>query len=72
MGNVVYPDFITKLDIPAHRVLSAAIDAKLESAMVIGWDSDGELYMASSMADGAELLWLLKLVEKRLLEIGDA
>jgi hypothetical protein len=70
MGEVVTGGFITRLDCPPERVLEAAI-GKVTDAIVIGWDNDGEFYFASSKAGGPEVLWLLKLAEKKLLEIGD-
>lgn len=64
---------ITTLDIPTERVLNAALSKKvpLQGVLVIGVDADGEFYFASSIADGADTLWWLKIAEKRLLEIGD-
>lgn len=69
--NVVVLDMVTRIDIPAERVLNGALKANLESAFVLGYERDGELYTASSVAAGPELLWMLKLAEKRLLAIGD-
>jgi hypothetical protein len=68
-SNVVELDVVTTLDIPAERVLRNA--AGITTAVVLGYNEDGSFYFASSVADGAEVLWLLKLAEKRLLEIGD-
>lgn len=70
--NVVILDVITKLDLPADRVLQKAIDSEVTDAVVIGWDKDGDLYFASSVADGGSVLWLMELAKKRLLEIGDS
>lgn len=66
--NVVYPGFITKLDIPADRVLNAALDAGLTGVVVLGWDADENEYFASSIADGADVLWLMERLKKQLLE----
>lgn len=70
-ASVVRFPGVTKLNTDPQQVLSFAMDDKVSSAVVIGWDADGDFYFASSLADGAEVLWLLKLAEKRLLEIGD-
>ncbi len=72
MTNVIEPSFITKLDIPAERVLRKAQGSDLTTAVVIGWEADGDFYFASSAADGAEVLWLLEVAKKKLLEAGDA
>jgi hypothetical protein len=60
----------TRLDIPPNRILTAALAAGLSDVLVIGWDEDGTLYTASSMASGPEALWLLELCRKDLLRIG--
>jgi hypothetical protein len=62
----------TRLDTPAARVLTTASDASLQTAIVIGWDSKGEFYFSSSAADGAEVLWLIKVTEKKLLDEATA
>ena len=72
MGEVIEPSFITKLDIPTERVLRKAQDEGLGTVIVVGWDEGGELYFASSAADGGDTLWLLEMAKKKLLEVGDA
>jgi hypothetical protein len=62
----------TKLDVPAARVLKAATDADMQTAIVIGWDSTGEFYFASSAADGAEVLWLIELAKIKLMKEAGA
>jgi hypothetical protein len=62
---------ITKLDMPAEIILQKAIEAGLTDVIIAGYDKDGELYIASSVADGGDALWLAELFKKRLLEIGD-
>ena len=58
---------VTKLDIPVERVLDAA-KSQLESVVLAGWDKDGHLYCASTMADGGELIWLLEAAKHKLFE----
>lgn len=70
MGEVVLLNNITKLDLPADRVLEAAIE-KLDKVVVIGYEKDGDEYFASSIADGAEVLWLLERLKKKLLDVVD-
>ena len=69
--NVIPLGGVTRLDIPTDRVLEAAKGHCSEGVIVIGWDDDGSLYFASSMADGGEVLWLLEMCKKRLLEEGE-
>lgn len=58
---------ITKLDLPADRVLQGALDAGLKCAVVLGYDKEGEEYFASSIADGADVLWLMERLKLSLL-----
>lgn len=70
-SNVVYPRFITTLDIPAERVLKGALEANLESCVVLGYDAEGNEYMASSIASGSKVTWLLERCKYRLLSEGE-
>jgi hypothetical protein len=60
---------ITSLDLDVERVLQAAIDAKPKRVWVIGEDTDGALYFASSCADGGEALWWMEKAKRALMEI---
>ncbi len=70
MSSVVYLKTVTRLDIPADRVLEGAM-GELESVIVIGHTTDGNEYFASSMADGGNTLWLLERFKTALLNIED-
>lgn len=70
-GNVVDFPGPTRLDIPVERVLQKALAAGLSEVAVIGFREDGGFYFAASKADGANVLWSLKIAERRLLLIGD-
>lgn len=69
-GKLVYFNGVTRLDIPASRILENA-PRNMKTAVVIGYDENGEFYFASSAADGGNVLWLLETAKKKLLEIGD-
>ena len=71
MGDVVMLDIPTRLDVPAERVLSAALEAGLESIIIAGFDSDGGEYFASSLADGGDALWLMERFKMALLKKAD-
>lgn len=68
MSNVVEFNGVTKLDIPADRVLSSAQAAGLADVVVLGYDADGEFRFFGSYAAGPETLWLLELAKVRLLK----
>jgi len=59
---------ITKLDIPADKVIESAL-GNLEGVVILGYDKDGQEYFASSYADGGDMLWLLERAKKALLEV---
>lgn len=62
---------ITTLDIPADRVLQAALDANLQGVIISGWDDDGKLYVATSYASGGMALWLVEKFKLRLLDVKE-
>ena len=67
MDNVIQGNFITTLDVPVEKVLGAALKDELEQVVIIGVDSDGEIYLASSKGPESTL-WLLELGKKELLD----
>jgi hypothetical protein len=67
MSNVVELDVASSLPIPAERILNRALGDGLDTAVVIGWDDDGQFYFASSNPDGGDILWLLEYAKKALL-----
>ena len=69
MGEVINLEQITRLDIPPERVIDNAPVEELESAVLLGWKKDGEFYFVSSIANGPDVLWLMELAKKKLLEI---
>lgn len=67
-GNVVPWRGVTKLDLPIEQILERAKDANLETVVVMGWDKDGSPFFASSTPDGGDVLWLMEMTKKRLLD----
>ena len=57
----------TVLHVPVDKVLSGAVEAKLNDVIVIGRTPENDLYVASSMPEAPEILWLMKNVECYLL-----
>lgn len=60
MSNVVELNCETTLDLPADRILSRALDADLDTVVVIGYDKQGDFYFASTTADGGNVVWLFE------------
>lgn len=71
MTNITYLDVVTTLDISPERVIDAAKEAELQDVVVIGYDKDGDFYFAANQADGKDVLWLLEVAKKKLLEAGE-
>jgi len=69
--NVETLGVMTPLDIDPSRVLACALDENMQGVVVIGYDSDGEEFFASSYADGSETIWLLERAKFRLMSIVD-
>lgn len=65
LGNV------TRLNLPTDRVLDGAKGHCTEGVVILGYDNDGSLYIASSIADGGSVLWLLEMCKKRLMEAAE-
>lgn len=69
MGDLVYLNTVTKLDSPPDWFLEGA-KGKLQAVVILGYDHEGNEYIAMSQADGGDVLWLMRRCEKMLLEIG--
>ena len=67
--NVVIFNGVTKLDLPAGRILELASKANLKGVVIIGETDEGEFYFASSYADGGDVLWYMAMAHKKLLEM---
>lgn len=57
---------LTYADLPPDLILEAAV-GQLKETLVIGYDNDGKLYIASSSSSNPKILWLLEMAKKRLL-----
>ena len=69
MGEVVWLDTVTTLDSSPDRFLEGAM-GKLRAVVILGYDHDGNEYVALSQADGGDVLWLMRRCEKMLLEVA--
>lgn len=67
--NVVKFPGETLHDLDARDVLEGVLeDAELDRVVILGWGKNGELWMSSSMAKPSEILLLLEVSKKILLE----
>lgn len=66
--NVVFLE--TNLDLPPERILNGALEADLQTVLVIGWDKDERLFAGGSTANVAENLLLIEKFKQWLLSDG--
>ena len=69
MGEVIELNVVSRINSPPEKILNAAQKQNLKSVVIIGWTED-DWYFASSIAAGPEVLWLLELARKKLMEVG--
>ena len=70
MGEVLEFTGATKVDIPPEKVIEGASEERLKSVFIVGWDQDDNLFMASSDGSIGEILHLLEIAKRELLN-GD-
>ena len=68
--KVVTLNVTTRLNIPADRVLQAAL-GELEDVVLLGKKPDGVYYFASSVADGGTVLWMWEKLKAQLMTAGE-
>lgn len=71
IAQVIRLSTITTHDLPVDQVLDGAVKADLKCAVVLGYRQDGTEFFASTMADGADVLWLLERLKLQLLNGPD-
>lgn len=64
--NVVRLGITTFAELPPDRVLERAV-GEITTAVVLGWDNDGELYISSSTGDAKTILFLLALAHEAVI-----
>jgi hypothetical protein len=67
MGEVVKQNWPTLLDFDPERVLTGALEAGLETLVLVGLTKDGALYMGMSQASVAENVLLLEVAKHQLI-----
>jgi hypothetical protein len=67
--KVVFLNNTTRLNLPAQRVIDGL--PEMEDVVIMGYESTGEIYFASSVADGGSVLWLMEKCKKMLLAVGE-
>lgn len=55
---------------PVDEILALASEVQLKSVLVLGIEQNDQLYISGSDNSLAEILWLLKICEKEILEMS--
>ena len=66
IDNIIPIGNLTRLDGDPDTILKAAI-GKLEGVVISGFTKDGELWAASSYADGGNVMWLLEAAKTKMM-----
>jgi hypothetical protein len=68
MGEVIFGNFDTSLDVPAERILDGAKEADLDVVFVLGFDAEGGTYFAGSTSDVGMALVLFEKFKRQVIE----
>ncbi|CAB4164485.1 hypothetical protein UFOVP826_42 [uncultured Caudovirales phage] len=71
MDNVVPFPGLTKAWVPPEKVLDGAKEANLSEVLILGYNEDNTLHIYSSTSDIAQLLLMVKRVEKQLVSMAE-
>ena len=71
MAEIVDLQVVTRLDIPAHKIIKRASEADLTEIVIVGFDAAGDLFFASNKGDAGTVIFHLEMAKKRLLDICD-
>jgi len=69
MAKIIPFRGVTTLDLDPDQVLENA-KGEMEGVVLLGWDKAGEMFFASTYADGGTVLWLLEQCKTRLLAVN--
>lgn len=67
MSEVIKFPGKTYADIPPDDILANAM-GKLSGVVLVGYTTDGQKYIASSMSDGPQMVWLLERAKLYVIE----
>lgn len=66
MGDIIDLPVITTLDMDPDKVINNALGECPGGVVIIGYNGEGELTFASSLASSPEVLWMLEMTKKAL------
>lgn len=69
MAEIIELNMVTRLDIPAERVIARAAEVEFVEIVVVGFTKAGEFYFTSNKADAGTIIYLMEMAKKRLLDL---
>ncbi len=69
MSEVIQFRGVTRHDLDPDTVLENT-KGQLKQFVIIGYDTDGDFFFSSTMADGGDAMWLLEVAKTKLLRIA--
>ena len=66
--NIVQFPGETTQDLDPNEILKNTIDENLDRVMVLGWNEDGGLWLSSSFSKVSEMVLLIELCKKVIVE----
>lgn len=70
-ADIIEANFNTSLDIPAEKILAGAQAANLTECTVLGYDENGEFYIASTTSDLAKVAFILNRAMHKVMMLAD-
>lgn len=71
VDNVVVLPVVTSLPLDPTRVLGEAM-GQVTKVVIFGVTETGEEYFASSISDGADILWMMERARHKLMLLSDS
>lgn len=69
-AEIIRLNVVTKLDLTPDDVLRESIGLYPGGVFICGYDEDGNVQVASSIADGGSVLWMMEIAKVRLMTIA--
>jgi hypothetical protein len=70
--NVVHLADVSDIQLTPTQLFAKAAGAKLQAAMVLGIDQDGEIYVGTSQLINQETIWLIERFKHTILTEANA
>ena len=59
--------YLQSAEMPVEKIYKTALDARLETATIVGWTQDGKLFIASTQGKCGDVYWDLNLAAREMM-----